>query len=239
MQVIPSIDLRGGKVVRLRQGDFSDQLTYEVDPIATARRFESQGAQFLHVVDLDGARAGRLTQLPLIAQIIAATRLTVQVGGGIRQEDEVAALLEAGAGRVVVGTRAVLDLPWLRRLVDQPRFAHRIVLALDARGGLVATHGWVGATGQLAIDLARQVSDWPLAALLYTDVSRDGMLQGPNVAETRALVEAGSRPVIASGGIGSVEHIRAIRLSGCWGVIVGRSLYEGKVDLAEAIAAGV
>ena len=237
LEVLPSIDLRGGKVVRLKQGDYSQQLNYDVDPVATAKAFRDAGSNWLHVVDLDGAKEGRPVQTQLIAHIIAATALHVEVGGGVRSTEDVLRLLEAGAARVVVGTKAIEDWSWFESLVHDPRFTRKLVLALDAKDGVVATRGWTQTSGKRAVDVAKQISDWPVAAILYTDVAKDGMLQGPNVEQTRGLAEAGRVPVIASGGVGSIEHVRHVKASSppIWGVIIGRSLYEGAVDLGEAI----
>jgi phosphoribosylformimino-5-aminoimidazole carboxamide ribotide isomerase len=171
----------------------------------------------------------------LIAEIVRSIDLQVEVGGGVRSTDDVRTLLGAGVSRVVVGTKAIEDWPWFQALMRQPEFERKIVLALDAKEGRVATRGWTETTGRLATDVAKDVSDEPLAAILYTDVAKDGMLQGPNLQQTRAVAEAGKVPVIASGGVGNIEHIRAVRELPVWGVIVGRSLYEGAVDLREAI----
>jgi phosphoribosylformimino-5-aminoimidazole carboxamide ribotide isomerase len=236
--ILPSIDLRSGQVVRLKQGDYAQQISYAVDPIETARSFAAAGATWTHIVDLDGAKEGRPVQTQLISQMIQASGLNVQVGGGIRSAEDIARLLSAGAARVVVGTRAMEDWDWFDKLVHEPRFDRKIVLALDAKDGVVATRGWTASSGKLAVDVATQVSDWPLGAILYTDVARDGMLQGPNIQHTQRLAAAGKVPVIASGGVGSIDHIRCLLGTGVWGVIVGRSLYEGKVDLREAIAVG-
>jgi phosphoribosylformimino-5-aminoimidazole carboxamide ribotide isomerase len=179
-------------------------------------------------------------QTDLISRLVKSVRLKVQCGGGVRSADDVRRLLDAGANRVVVGTKAIEDWRWFENLMSDPAFAHRVVLALDAREGQVATRGWTETTGRLAVDVARQVASHPLGAILYTDVARDGMLQGPNIEQTRKLAEAGPVPVIASGGVGHIDHITALLGKGIWGVIVGRSLYEGKVDLKEAltVAAG-
>jgi phosphoribosylformimino-5-aminoimidazole carboxamide ribotide isomerase len=233
--IVPSIDLRGGRVVRLKQGDYGRQVTYDVDPVATARSFAETGARWMHVVDLDGAKEGRPAQTDLIATIIRSTGLKVECGGGVRSTDDVRRLLEAGAERVVVGTKAIEDWPWFEGLMATAEFANRVVLALDAKEGRVATRGWTETTGRLATDVARQVAGFPLAAILYTDVARDGMLEGPNLQRTRQLAEAGPVPVIASGGVGHLDHVRALTALPVWGVIVGRSLYEGKVDLREAV----
>jgi phosphoribosylformimino-5-aminoimidazole carboxamide ribotide isomerase len=237
-QVIPSIDLRGGKVVRLQQGDYNRQLDYDLDPIETARSFEQAGAEWMHIVDLDGAKQGAVTQIELISRIIASTKLNVQVGGGVRSTDDVRRILDAGAARVVVGTKAIEDWPWFESIArNDATFAHKLVLALDAKEGKVATRGWTQTSDRLAVDIARQVSGWPLAAILYTDVAKDGMLQGPNLAHTKLLAEAGDVPVIASGGVGNLDHIHALLRLPIWGVIIGRSLHDGRVDLRMAIDA--
>ena len=237
LEILPSIDLRNGVVVRLKQGDYARQVNYDVDPLAVARAFADAGAAWTHVVDLDGAKEGRPVQTDLIARVIAASGLKVEVGGGVRSGDDVKRLLDAGAARVVVGTKAIEDWPWFESLAADPALAHKLVLALDAKDGVVATRGWTQTSGKRAADVARQISDWPVAAILYTDVAKDGMLQGPNVEQTRKLAEAGRVPVIASGGVGNIEHVRQVKANSppIWGCIIGRSLYEGTVDLREAI----
>ena len=227
-------------MVRLKQGDYGRQVNYNVDPVDTARSFAETGAVWMHVVDLDGAKEGRPVQTDLIAKLIGATGLKVECGGGVRSTDDVRRLLDAGASRVVVGTKAIEDWPWFEGLMRDSAFANRIVLALDAKEGKVATRGWTETTGRLGTDVAKEVANFPLAALLYTDVAKDGMLQGPNLHHTRLLAEAGPVPVIASGGVGSLDHIRALTELPVWGVIIGRSLYKGTVDLRKAlkVAAG-
>lgn len=234
--IVPSIDLRGGRVVRLQQGDYARQINYDVDPHATARSFADAGATWMHVVDLDGAKEGRPVQTALIADVIRSSGLRTEVGGGVRSTDDVRRLLDAGASRVVVGTKAIEDWPWFDALAHTPGMEQRLVLAIDAKEGRIATRGWTETTQRLATDVAREVSGWPLAGLLYTDVARDGMLQGPNLHHTRLLAEAGDVPVIASGGVGNIEHVRQLARLPVWGAIVGRSLYEGTLDLREAIA---
>ncbi len=236
LEIVPSIDLRNGRVVRLKQGDYERQVNYDVDPLKTAAAFRDAGARWMHIVDLDGAKEGRPVQTELIARVIAAGGLLVQAGGGIRSTDDVKRLLDAGASRVVIGTKAIEDWPWFDSLAHDRGFAQKLVLALDAKEGVVATRGWTQASGKRAVDIAMQISDWPVAAILYTDVAKDGMLQGPNLDHTRQLAEAGHVPVIASGGVGQIDHIRQLKQLPVWGVIVGRSLYEGTIDLREAIA---
>ena len=235
LEIVPSIDLRGGRVVRLKQGDYGRQVNYDVDALDTARSFAEAGVAWMHVVDLDGAKEGRPVQTELISRVIRATGLKVQAGGGVRSTADVRRLIGAGAARVVVGTKAMEDWAWFEALVREPDLANRIVLAVDAKEGVVATRGWTGSAGRLAVDVARQVADFPLGALLYTDVAKDGMMQGPNLEHTRRLAGAGPVPVIASGGVGNIDHVRQVRQVPVWGVIVGRSLYEGTLDLCEAV----
>jgi phosphoribosylformimino-5-aminoimidazole carboxamide ribotide isomerase len=225
LTIIPSIDLRNGQVVRLRQGDYQQQLNYAVDPVETAKAFEAAGAKWVHIVDLDGAKEGKVVQIELIRKIIAGVKVNVEVGGGVRSTDDVLRLADAGARRVVVGTRALEAWDWFKELVHQKPMHDRLVLAVDAKDGMVATRGWTHTTGRAAVDIAAEVSDWPLGALLYTDVAKDGMMTGPNYPNTAKLVTAGKVPVIASGGVGSIDHIREVKKTGCWGCIVGRSLY--------------
>ncbi|MGN6505349.1 MAG: 1-(5-phosphoribosyl)-5-[(5-phosphoribosylamino)methylideneamino]imidazole-4-carboxamide isomerase [Tepidisphaeraceae bacterium] len=233
--VMPSIDLRGGQVVRLKQGDYAQQINYPVDPVETARQFKAEGAEWLHVVDLDGAKEGRVAQPELIGKIIQGSGLRVQVGGGVRSTADVDLLIGKGAQRVVVGTKAIEDWPWFESLAQTPAYAHKLTLAIDAKEGMIATRGWTETSTLTAVDIARRVSDWPLAGLLYTDVAKDGMLSGPNLTHTHELALAGRVPVIASGGVGSIDDIRALLRLPVWGAIVGRSLYERKVNLREAI----
>jgi phosphoribosylformimino-5-aminoimidazole carboxamide ribotide isomerase len=236
--IIPSIDLRAGKVVRLQQGDYARQLDYSIEPAEAIRSFAAAGAKWVHIVDLDGAKEGRPVQSKLIAQLASASGLSVQAGGGIRRREDIDRLIAGGVARIVVGTRAMENWDWFKSLVHDPKYAGKITLAVDAKEGMIAVRGWTQTSTRAAVEVAREVSDWPLAAILYTDVAKDGMLQGPNFANTRAIAEAGKVPVIASGGVGSMEHIRELKKLPIWGVILGRSLHEGKVDLAEAIREG-
>lgn len=234
-QVVPSIDLRGGKVVRLQQGDYNRQLNYNLDPSEVARSFEAAGAEWMHIVDLDGAKQGAVAQHGLIAEVISATKLKVQVGGGVRSQQDIEQLLADGASRVVVGTKAIEDWAWFECLAKNRSFEDRLVLALDAKEGQVATRAWTETSGVLATDIARKVNGWKLAGILYTDVAKDGMLQGPNFEQTGKLAEVTDVPVIASGGVGTLDHIRTLLQLPVWGVIIGRSLHDGKIDLRQAV----
>ena len=234
-QIIPSIDLRAGKIVRLQQGDYARQLNYDLDPADTLAAFHRAGATWAHIVDLDGAKQGSPAQLELIGKLISGSPLKIQVGGGVRTTEDIQQLLAAGARRVAVGTKALEDWDWFETLVNQTAFENKLVLALDAKDGVVAKAAWTESTGLRAVDIAARVGGWPLAGILYTDVARDGLLGGPNVEQTLALARAGSVPVIASGGVGSLEHIRPLLTGELAGVILGRSLHEERVDLHAAI----
>ncbi|NLZ07879.1 MAG: 1-(5-phosphoribosyl)-5-[(5-phosphoribosylamino)methylideneamino]imidazole-4-carboxamide isomerase [Phycisphaerae bacterium] len=235
MDVIPAIDLRVGKVVRLIQGQYDKQITYRDDPAEQARQFHADGARWLHVVDLDGAKAGRPVNTASIEAIARLGLLEIEVGGGLRDEASIAQLLDMGVTRVIIGTKAVSDFDWFRRMAEM--FAGRIVLGLDARGSMVATHGWLEDSKQTVLEFAARADELPLAAIIYTDIAKDGMLTGPNIERTKALAKAVRTPVIASGGVKEVDDIRRLNPIGVAGVIVGRSLYEGTLTLREAIAA--
>lgn len=238
-QVIPSIDLRAGKVVRLQQGDYSRQIDYALDPIQTAKSFETDGAQWMHIVDLDGAKQGSIAQIELIERIVSWSGLNVQVGGGVRSTEDVKRLLDAGAKRVVVGTKALEDWAWFEDLARAQGLADRLVLAVDAKDGMIATRAWTQTTNRSAVDVAKQVRGWGLGGLLYTDVAKDGMLEGPNLLHTRLLAASTDVPVIASGGVGNLDHIKALLPLSVWGVIIGRSLHDGRIKLADAIRTAV
>jgi phosphoribosylformimino-5-aminoimidazole carboxamide ribotide isomerase len=235
MDVIPAIDLRDGNVVRLIQGQYDRQIMYRDDPVEQARQFHADGASWLHIVDLDGAREGMPVNTETITAIARLGLLQIEVGGGIRSEASIRQLLEAGVTRVIIGTKAVSDFEWFSDMAR--RFKGRLVLGLDARGTTVATHGWVENSAQTMLEFAAQADKLPLAAIIYTDISKDGMLTGPNIERTRSLVRTVKTPVIASGGVREVSDIRKLKPIGVAGVIVGRSLYEGTLDLKEALAA--
>jgi phosphoribosylformimino-5-aminoimidazole carboxamide ribotide isomerase len=233
--IFPAIDIRGGKCVRLIQGDYDQQLDYADDPVAVAQQFEAAEAEWLHVVDLDGAKEGRPVNLDVIRRIIESTSLKVEVGGGIRNDDTVDAILAAGAARAVIGTRALEDWDWFDALVNAPARAHRIALGLDMRDGRLAIKGWTESTEKRPVDVAEAVNDWPLAAIIYTDISRDGMLLGPNLEAIRDLVGVSKIPIIASGGVTDIDDVRRLSALQLGGIIIGRALYEQQIDLAEAI----
>jgi len=237
MDVLPAIDLRGGKCVRLMQGQYDRQITYGDDPAAQAQQFAAAGADWLHVVDLDGAKKGRLINAESIAKLTRIGNLRIEVGGGIRDEASIEKVLSMGVERVIIGTRAVADFEWFADISH--RFSHRLVLGLDARGSKLASHGWTKQDSAGLLDFAKQADELPLAAIIYTDIERDGMLTGANLARTQALAEAVSLPVIAAGGIGKIDDIKKLRKTGAAGVVIGRALYEGTLRLAEAIKAAI
>jgi phosphoribosylformimino-5-aminoimidazole carboxamide ribotide isomerase len=235
VRIYPAIDLRGGQCVRLRQGDYAAETVFDADPAAVARRWVEQGADWLHLVDLDGARTGRPTNASAIRAIIEAAGVPCQLGGGLREEAHLEEVFALGVTRVILGTRALQDPAWCEAICR--RFPDRVVLGIDARDGKVATEGWLHTSEQTALALARRCAEWPLAAIVYTDISKDGMLAGPNVEATAELARSVSVPVIASGGVTTIEDIQRLTHTGVVGAIVGRALYEGRLDLAAAIAA--
>jgi phosphoribosylformimino-5-aminoimidazole carboxamide ribotide isomerase len=237
MMIIPAIDLKEGKVVRLQQGDPSQKTIYSEDPVELARQWQDQGAQSLHVVDLDGAFSGSPVHLDLIEKIAQTVEIPIQVGGGIRKLEDILSVVQAGAERVILGTRAVASPLFLNEACQ--RFAGRILLGIDAKGGYVAVEGWTKPTSLKAIDFARQASRFALSGIVYTDIHRDGMLTGPNLVSLREMAEVVSIPLIASGGISNLEDVRAILAlepKGVTAMIIGKALYSGSLELAKAIA---
>ena len=234
MKIFPAIDLLDGKAVRLQEGRRESATIYHDDPPALVAELAAAGAERIHVVDLDGAFHGARHHHEMVSRIIEASTVPIQVGGGIRSYADVEAVLAHGARFVVVGTVAVKQ----PEMVEEMCRAHpgRIVVAVDARDGEVTIEGWVEAAGVTAVELARRAAGWGAAAVLYTDVHRDGMHSGPNVAATAALARAVSIDVIASGGVSTLDDLRALAAAGVGSVIVGRALYDRRFTLAEAIA---
>jgi len=235
--LFPAIDLRDGRVVRLHQGDYAKQTTYDGHAVEVAKRFEDAGATWLHVVDLDGAKEGRLHHLDEIRDICRQTKLHVEVGGGVRSEGTIEALIHAGAFRVIVGTAALRHWGWFEGLMGNPTYRGRLVLGLDAREGRLAVSGWEQTTELTPVEIAQRVTDWPLAAIVYTDIATDGTMRGPNLEATAAMCEATNVPIVASGGVGTLDHLRALRQLPVQGAIIGRALYEAAFTIEEAVAA--
>lgn len=235
MQIWPAIDLRGGKCVRLRQGDYERETVFAEDPAAVARQFAEQGAKHLHIVDLEGALEGLPVNLPGVQAILAAVSLECELGGGIRDEQSVAELLGFGLSRLVIGTSALKNPDWFRDTCN--KYPRRLVLGIDARDGLAATDGWLNTSDVPAIDLAAQFATEPLAAIIYTDIATDGMMRGPNVEAMAEMQRAVHVPVIAAGGVTTAEDVARLATAGLGGCIIGRALYEGTITLAAALEA--
>ena len=233
MLILPAIDLRGGKCVRLKQGDYAQETVFGDDPVGMARRWVSEGAKALHLVDLDGAKAGKPVNGDVIRRIVQAVDVPCQVGGGLRTEADIETTLAAGVARVVLGTRALQDPAWVRDIAQA--YPKRIVLGLDARDGKVATHGWLETSEASALDVAREFARWPLYAIVYTDIARDGMLGGPDLEGLAALAAAVPVPVIASGGVTTLQNVRDLAAKRLFGCIIGRALYEGQIDLSAVL----
>ena len=235
MLLIPAIDLKDGKCVRLRQGEMSEVTRYSDDPVGMAEQWQNLGAPYLHIVDLDGAVEGMPKHLPQIETIAKKLNIPIQVGGGIRNVETVQAYRSSGVDRVVVGTAALQDPKFLSTIAQQ--FPHKILVGIDVKNGLVAVHGWTAVsslTPQLVLD---SVKDLPLAGIVFTDISRDGMLNGPNISALREAAEFSPVPVIASGGVTRLDDIRAIQEipNNISGIIIGKALYEGTLDLPAAL----
>lgn len=235
MVILPAIDLRGGQVVRLSKGDFSREKVYAPDPAQVAQEFIRAGARWIHVVDLDAARTGQRANAEVVRAICRAGAAQVELGGGIRDDESLAAALDLGVSRVIIGSAALKDWAWFDRLARRGD-PYGVALSLDARQGRLAAHGWVDASELTLETVADRLEGLPLAALIYTDIERDGMLTGPDLKRTAWLVQRTRLPVIASGGISSLEDVRRCMDIGCAGAILGRALYEGRVSLSEACA---
>jgi phosphoribosylformimino-5-aminoimidazole carboxamide ribotide isomerase len=239
MIIFPAVDLKGGKCVRLERGVMASATVYSEDPAATAECWQDEGAEWLHVVDLDGAMAGEPRHHEAVARILRAVSIPVQVGGGVRTVETLAAYLDLGVQRVVLGTAALKDPEFLVKACE--RFPSRVVLGIDSRHGRVAVEGWDQISEVGPVELARKFEMLALAAIVYTDIQRDGMQTGPNIEATHQLARGVRVPVIASGGVARIEDIAALRTlepDGVIGVIVGRALYTGSIKLAEAIVLG-
>ena len=237
MLVIPAIDLKDGRCVRLRQGDMREETVYSEDPAATASRWEGLGARLLHVVDLNGAIEGQPRNLPQIEAIVKTVSIPIQVGGGIRTLETVRMYFSRGAKRVVMGTAVLEDRVTLEQACKE--FPGRILVGIDAKNGLVAVKGWTSVSNTTVRELVGTLQGLPLAGVIYTDIARDGMLEGPNLSSLKVIVDASPVPVIASGGVTTIEDIRAIKALGgrIEGAIVGKALYDGKLDLKAALVA--
>jgi phosphoribosylformimino-5-aminoimidazole carboxamide ribotide isomerase len=235
MYIIPAIDLRGGKCVRLIQGDYHRQINYQENPLKQAEDFIADGAEWVHIVDLDGAKVGRPVNSPTISAIAALGKLKIEVGGGLRTEQDIKSLIDLGVERVIIGTQAVTDFEWFSDMANS--FPHKVALGLDAKGSHVVTGGWYDEHPKSLLELAREAAALPIAAIIYTDVAKDGMLAGPNFERTNVLIHTVNVPVVASGGVTTTSDIKKLASLGAAGAIVGRALYEGSLTLKDAIDA--
>lgn len=237
MIIFPAIDIRGGKCVRLIEGDFAQETVYGDRPAKMAKKWAAQGAEFLHVVDLDGALAGRPVHLDMIAEIVRAVTIPVEVGGGIRDEEKVEALLNLGVARVILGSVAVKEPDLVEKICK--KYPGKVAVGIDARHGMVAVEGWAKTGNITAVELAKKMAERGVARIIYTDISRDGKLAGVGIDETVKIAQASQIPVIASGGVKDMEDIKAVMHAaseGIEGVIVGKALYDGTLDLKQAMS---
>ena len=233
MEIIPAIDIRGGKCVRLYQGDYNQQTVFDEDPVTAALTWYSQGAQWLHIVDLDGAVAGEPQNMDLVEEIIKQSGLLIELGGGIRKEKVAEKLLRQGVSRIILGTVAIENRELVKRLCQQ--FGEAIAVSLDARDGKIAIHGWQKETVIEVLQLSREMVDAGVRRLIYTDIKRDGTLTEPNFDMINRLLAEVDVPVIVAGGISRLEHLRRLKELGVEGAIIGKALYTGDIDLREAI----
>jgi phosphoribosylformimino-5-aminoimidazole carboxamide ribotide isomerase len=235
VKIWPAIDIRGGKCVRLQQGDYKRETVFGADPAAIARHWVELGAEGLHLVDLDGARAGRAVNLSCVEAIVKASGVPCELGGGIRSDYAIEEVIKIGVTRIIIGTLVLKEPDWFRRMCR--KYPDRMILGLDARDGFVAAEGWLKTCETKAVDLARSFAAEPIAAVIYTDIATDGMLAGPNVPAMTEMRAAVDLPVIASGGITTKEDVARLAAAGMAGCIIGRALYEGTLSLPEAIEA--
>ncbi|GAB4248820.1 MAG: 1-(5-phosphoribosyl)-5-[(5-phosphoribosylamino) methylideneamino]imidazole-4-carboxamide isomerase [Thermoleophilia bacterium] len=235
VRLFPAVDIQGGRCVRLRRGDFADSTVFGDDPVEVARHWVGEGARRLHVVDLDGARSGEPANLPLVERMAEVIERPIQFGGGVRTEEVLSRVASSGISRLVIGTSALIDPAFLERALTV--FGERLVVAVDAEDGYVKTHGWLERSGMTAATFAAALHERGIREIIYTDISRDGMLEGVDIAGLRRMAQAAPVEIIASGGVTSLDDLHALRElapEGVTGVIVGRALYEGRFSLREA-----
>ena len=236
MRIYPAIDIKDGQCVRLYKGRFDDMTVYGSDPAEMAKKWEAQGGEYIHVVDLDGALKGHGVNADVIKRICESVNVPVQTGGGIRTMADIEAKLACGIDRVIIGTKAVSDADFVKRAVD--KYAEKIVIGIDAKDGMVAVEGWEKTSDFGAVEFAKKMESIGVRTIVYTDIATDGTLAGPNLSAMREMAENVGMDVIASGGVGNIEHIKALVPCGVEGVITGKALYTGSIDLKEAIKAG-
>ncbi|MGM8212522.1 1-(5-phosphoribosyl)-5-[(5-phosphoribosylamino)methylideneamino]imidazole-4-carboxamide isomerase [Virgibacillus sp. W0430] len=235
MIIFPAIDIRNGKCVRLIQGDYNQEKVYNDSPVDTAKMWEQKGAEYIHIVDLDGAKTGDSINKSIIINIAKETGIPIQVGGGIRSMDSIDAYLENGVERVIIGTAAIQNKAFLREAVQ--KHGEKVAVSIDARDGYVATDGWTDTSTVKALDLIKELEDIGVQTIVYTDILKDGMLQGPNLTEQRLINEATSMNVIASGGVATTKDVANLQELNMYGTIIGKALYDGKIKF-EALMEG-
>ncbi len=235
MEIWPAIDLRDGKCVRLQQGDYNRETVFGDDPAAMAKRWVDEGAEYLHLVDLDGARDGTSANKEAVAAILSVVDIPCELGGGVRDEDTIKSWLDAGLQRLVIGTKALKEPDWFRQMCQ--RYPGKLVLGIDASNGRVATDGWLDVSDMSATEMAKDFANEPLAAIVYTDIAKDGMMAGTNLPAMQEMKEAVDVPVIASGGVTNVEDVRQLARVDMAGCIIGRALYEGTLTIGDAVSA--
>ena len=233
MRILPAIDLRFGKVVRLTRGDYDTTTVYADNPPEIARQFAETGCQDLHVVDLDGAKDGELSNYSAVRSIVEATSMLVEIGGGIRTMDRIEKYLTLGVGRCIIGTAAVNDPKFLKSAIGE--YGDKIAVGVDAKDGLVAVSGWLEVTGINSLEFCTKLRDIGVKTVIYTDISKDGMLSGPNHEIYNNLSEIDGLDIIASGGVTTIDDVRRLSSSGIYGAIIGKALYTGKIRLEEAL----
>lgn len=234
MRLYPAIDIIGGQCVRLSQGDYQKKTTFSEDPLAVARRWESLGGEFLHLVDLDGAKTGDMPNFDLIVSIAKELKIPVEIGGGIRNMEAVTRYLENGVRRVILGTAAIRNPEFVKEAVEQYR--DRIVVGIDAKDGMVAVSGWEEVSSVSALELAKQMEELGVKTIIYTDIATDGMLQGPNASAMKEMADHVSMDVVASGGVSALADLELLSKTGVEGAIVGKALYTGHMELSDAVA---
>lgn len=235
MIIFPAIDILKGKCVRLIQGDYNQEKVYGDSPVAMAKKWEEKGAEYIHIVDLDGAKSGDSINKSVIKEIAENVNIPIQVGGGIRSLDIISFYLNSGVSRVIIGTAAIQDPEFLKEAVNQ--YGDKIAVSLDARNGFIATDGWTDTSEVKAIDLVKQLEQIGLKTIVYTDIAKDGMLQGPNLEEQRAINDATSMNLIASGGVTTKEDVNNLQTLNLYGTIIGKALYDGKLDFETVVEA--
>tara|TARA_Y100001968_G_C19287036_1_gene682225 strand:- start:240 stop:1007 length:768 start_codon:yes stop_codon:yes gene_type:complete len=236
MEIIPAIDLLNGRCVRLHKGNYKKITEFNEDPIDQALKWEDQGAERIHIVDLDGAKTGSPANIKNIKRIAASVKIPIQIGGGVRTLERAKELIESGVDRVILGTIAIENKNLVKEMIEE--YPYKIVIGIDSKKGYVATNGWITKSQELALDLAKSFNDLKIAAIVSTDISKDGTLEGPNISSLRNIAESTNNPIIASGGVGKLSDLLSLLTLeeyGVKGVIVGRAIYDGSVNLKEAI----